>query len=74
MDPDRVVKYLSNFVPNGIEHKTGISKQTNNPPQKNKPYNPIGQRIVEHAHGTLKTQLQNIKKGGSYILHQHIMH
>ena len=32
-----------------FEHKTGI------------PYNPQGQGIVEHAHGSLKTQLQRIK-------------
>lgn len=37
-----------------IEHKTDI------------PYNLQGQGIVEHAHGSLKTQIQKINKGEFY--------
>ena len=37
-----------------MEDKTGI------------PYNPQGQGIVEHAHGSLKTQLQKTKTGELY--------
>lgn len=40
----------------GIIHKTEI------------PYNPQGQGIVERANGTLKQQLQKIKKGELYPL------
>lgn len=38
-----------------IVHKTGI------------PYNPQGQGIVERAHGTIKAQLEKIKKGELYM-------
>ena len=38
----------------GIEHKTGI------------PYNPMGQRIVEHVHCTLKNWLLKTKEGELY--------
>lgn len=42
-----------------ILHKTGI------------PYNPQGQGIIERAHGTLKTQIQKIKKGEVYPISPH---
>ena len=38
----------------GIKHKTGI------------PYNPMGQRIVKHAHHTLNNWLFKTKKGKLY--------
>lgn len=41
----------------GIQHKTGI------------PYNPMGQGIVEHANGTLKTWLNETKRGELYPLY-----
>ena len=42
----------------GIIHKTGIL------------YNPQGQGIIERANGTLKQQLQKIKRGELYPLAQ----
>lgn len=47
-------RFLSFCAQWGIAHKTGI------------PYNPQGQGIVERAHGTLKAQLNKIKKGELY--------